>query len=75
MHINPTNGSGRSSEIGQIVRRVVIGLPVDVLLLEHLTDELAELGESGIDRGDRAPRVEIRMEIALLPVLGQAGAW
>ena len=59
-------------EVRQILWGFVLGLPVDVLLFEHLTDQLAEFGQTGVDRGHFAPALDIGMDLPDLPVFGDA---
>jgi len=61
-----------SAEVRQIVGRLVLALPVDVVGFEHVTDDLAEFGEFRVDRRGSLPGVEFGVDVPLLPVLGDA---
>lgn len=56
-------------EIRQIVRGVERCFPVDIVLFERFTDDLAEFCQAGVDPRDRLPRVELGVKVPFFPVL------
>ena len=44
-----------SLEVGDVVGGFVLGVPVDVVVLEDVTDGLPEFRETGVDRRDALP--------------------